>query len=121
MDELVDRLRHGQWTAGVVGLGYVGLPLAMSAARAGLPVVGFDIAGERVTSLRDGRSHVGDVSDAELMGALSGGAVFTDDPSELGSADAIFISVPSPLGRNRQPDMSYIDSAAETVAKVART
>lgn len=67
-----------------------------------------------------GRSHVGDVSDEELKEALAAGAVFTDDPEALSQADAIFICVPSPLGRNRQPDLSFIEAAADTVAAVAR-
>lgn len=110
----------GQWTAGVVGLGYVGLPLAVTAASRGLQVIGFDIAADRVASLNEGHSHVGDVTDAELAAALAEGASFTTEAADLSRADAIFIAVPSPLGRNRQPDMSYIESAAETVAKIAR-
>jgi UDP-N-acetyl-D-glucosamine dehydrogenase len=115
-----DQFSNGQWTAGVVGLGYVGLPLAVTAASRGLEVIGFDISAERVASLNEGRSHVGDVSDAELADALANGARFTTDPVDLARADAIFIAVPSPLGRNRQPDMSYIESAAHTVAQIAR-
>jgi len=110
----------GQWTAGVVGLGYVGLPLAVTAASRGLRVIGFDISAERVASLHQGRSHVEDVSDAELAAALANEARFTTEAAELSQADAIFIAVPSPLGRNRQPDMSFIESAADTVAQIAR-
>jgi len=69
----------------------------------------------------DARSHVGDVTDEDLKAALAGGTIFTDDPTKLAQADAIFICVPSPLGRNRQPDLSYIESAAETIASVARS
>lgn len=115
-----DQFTSGQWTAGVVGLGYVGLPLAVTAASRGLQVIGFDIAGDRVSALNEGHSHVGDVTDDELAAALAQGAHFTTDASELSRADAIFIAVPSPLGRNRQPDMSYIESAAHTVSQIAR-
>ena len=116
--DLRSRFEEDRWTVGVIGLGYVGLPLVVTAADRGLDVVGFDIASERVAALRDGSSHVEDVSDDELAAALDTGARFTDDPSELGAADAIVIAVPSPLGRNRQPDTSYIESAAATVRKV---
>ncbi len=116
----VDRFADGQWTAGVVGLGYVGLPLAMTASKAGLGCIGYDVSPDRVADLMDARSHVGDVSDQELRDALVRGALFTDDASKLAEADAIFICVPSPLGRNRQPDLSFIESAAATVAAVAR-
>lgn len=115
-----ERFRTQTWTAGVVGLGYVGLPLAVTAADAGLDVVGYDISAARVEALRRGHSHVEDVDDAELEGALDRGARFTDDESELTRADAIFVAVPSPLGRNRQPDMSYIESAAATIERIAR-
>ncbi|MTV27258.1 nucleotide sugar dehydrogenase [Nitriliruptoraceae bacterium ZYF776] len=120
MDEAVTRFRDERWTAGIIGLGYVGLPLAVTASSQGLDVIGFDVSADRVGSLMAGRSHVEDVSDAELAEALGNGAVFTDDASRLAEADAIFIAVPSPLGVNRQPDMSYIEAAAETVAKVVR-
>jgi UDP-N-acetyl-D-glucosamine dehydrogenase len=116
----VARFRDETWTAGVIGLGYVGLPLAVAASEAGLDVIGFDIADERVAALSAGSSHVGDVSDSELRGALDRGAMFTADPAMLSKADAIFIAVPSPLGRNRQPDTSFIEAAAKIVSAVAR-
>ena len=120
MVDAAAHFRHGRWTAGVVGLGYVGLPLAMAATEAGLEVLGYDISEQRVTDLSVGRSHVEDVTDAEVQSALEGGAVFTTDVTALAAADALFIAVPSPLGRNRQPDMSYIEAAAQTVASIAR-
>ena len=116
----VDFFRDTRWTAGVMGLGYVGLPLALTACRAGLPTVGFDISADRVETLRQGRSHVDDVTDRDLADALGAGCVITADPQELKQADAILVCVPSPLGRNREPDLSYIESATETVAEVAR-
>ncbi|MDX1620881.1 MAG: nucleotide sugar dehydrogenase [Nitriliruptorales bacterium] len=113
--------REERWTAGVVGLGYVGLPLSISASVAGLDVIGFDVSEERVSALSSGRSHVEDVTDDELQRALDNGARFTTEESDLEEADAIFVAVPSPLGRSRQPDMSYIEAAAETVGRVARS
>jgi UDP-N-acetyl-D-glucosamine dehydrogenase len=116
----IDRFANSSWTAGVIGLGYVGLPLAVTASKQGLGAIGYDVSATRVADLMDARSHVGDVSDDELGAALARGALFTDDAAKLAEADAIFICVPSPLGRNRQPDLSYIESAAETIATVAR-
>lgn len=112
--------READWTAGVVGLGYVGLPLAMAAVRRGLRVIGFDIAEDTVARLAAGESTVDDVSDEELREALNGGFVPTSDPEKLSAADAVFVCVPSPLNRHRTPDMSYIEAAAETIARIAR-
>jgi UDP-N-acetyl-D-glucosamine dehydrogenase len=109
-----------QWTAGIIGLGYVGLPLLVTAASKGLSTVGFDVSEGKVERLTNGRSHVDDVSDEALASALEGGARFSSDPQILSEADAIFICVPSPLGRNRQPDLSYIEAAASTIASIAR-
>ncbi len=115
-----ERFSQEQWTAGVIGLGYVGLPLAVTASHRGLGALGFDVSSGRALALMEGRSHIEDVPDRDLKESLAAGARFTDDASLLAEADAIFICVPSPLGRNRQPDLSYIEAAAETVAAVAR-
>lgn len=120
MSDPVASFSEDRWTAGIIGLGYVGLPLAITAASRGLRVIGYDVSESRVTDLSAGRSHVEDVSAEDLSAALAGGAVFTMDEQALRSADALIVAVPSPLGRNRQPDMSYIASAAETVSRVAR-
>jgi UDP-N-acetyl-D-glucosamine dehydrogenase len=112
---------ESKWTLGVVGLGYVGLPLLISATRAGLGAVGFDVSPQVVEALGKGVSHIDDVSGSDLVEAVEvGGATFTTEVSELGSADAIFICVPSPLGRNREPDLSYIEASARAIAEVAR-
>lgn len=110
----------GNWTVGVIGLGYVGLPLLLAAHERGLRVIGYDVSSRRVEDLTAGRSHVDDVSDEQLMNAVSAGALFTTNETLLSEADALFIAVPSPLGRSRQPDMSFIASAAETVGRVVR-
>ena len=115
-----DVFRTSTWTLGVIGLGYVGLPLAVTASTRGLPVIGFDVAAERVAAMSAGHSHVGDVTHDELKSALHAGMRVTDDATLLSEADALVIAVPSPLGRNRQPDLSFIEAAAETVRQVAR-
>jgi UDP-N-acetyl-D-glucosamine dehydrogenase len=108
------------WTAGVIGLGYVGLPLLITAIDAGLSGIGFDTDPLLVERLQASRSPVDDVSDAQIGRSLSVGCRFTANPSDLEKADAIFICVPSPLGRDRQPDFTYLDQAARTIASVAR-
>jgi UDP-N-acetyl-D-glucosamine dehydrogenase len=119
MDPL-EKFGESRWEAGVIGLGYVGLPLLMTASRAGLGGIGFDISEHRISRLRAGHSHVDDVADEEIEKATAEGVEFTSERDRLRRADAIFICVPSPLGRNRQPDLSYIEAAAETIAAVAR-
>jgi UDP-N-acetyl-D-glucosamine dehydrogenase len=109
-----------KWIGGVVGLGYVGLPLAVTMVENGLQAIGYDRSEERVAELNRGISPVEDISDDQLTAALASGLTVTADESDLAGADAIFICVPSPLGRNREPDLSYIKSAAETVARVVR-
>ena len=119
-EDPVAYFRDETWTAGVIGLGYVGLPLAVAATERGLGAIGFDVSSERVDQLGRGSSHIGDVSDAQLAKALENGLEVTTDPARLAEADTIFICVPSPLGRNRQPDMTFIEAASATVAEVVR-
>ena len=118
-----DRARYfatETWTGGVIGLGYVGLPLAVTMVRRGLPVLGFDVSAERIDRLGRGISPIEDVTDEELAEALASGLTLTADPGRLTGADALFLCVPSPLGRHREPDMSYIEAAAATVAAVVQ-
>ncbi len=105
---------------GVLGLGYVGLPLAVAAAEAGLGVVGFDVNEARVAALQRGTSHVEDITDEQVRATLDRGARFTTDESALRDATALIIAVPSPLGRNREPEMGYIAKAADTVSRVVQ-
>lgn len=116
----LNEFAESRWTAGVIGMGYVGLPLLVTAVEAGLSGIGFDVSSSRVESLARGVSHVDDVSDDALAKALANGGEFTGDPGRLAEADALFICVPSPLGRNRQPDLSYIEAAAATIESVVR-
>jgi UDP-N-acetyl-D-glucosamine dehydrogenase len=119
MNDAVNRFAEKRWTAGIIGLGYVGLPLAVAATQAGLDVVGFDVDESYVARLNRGDSPIEDVVDEQLTSALAAGLEVTTDPDRLGDADAVFICVPSPLGRNREPDLSYIQAAAATVASIA--
>lgn len=118
---MTDRARffaEDRWTGGVIGLGYVGLPLAVTMVRRNLDAIGYDQSAERVALLRRGVSPVEDVSDADLGEALDRGLVITDDPADLAACDAVFICVPSPLGRNREPDLSFIQSAADVISGI---
>jgi len=100
----------------VTGLGYVGLPLAREAVRAGLEVVGFDVSAEVVDALNEGRSHVDDVSDADVSTMLDAGFCATTDESELGQADTVVICVPTPLSDEGGPDLGPVRAAAQVLA-----
>ena len=118
---LLTKIEDGVAVCGVVGLGYVGLPLGVEMARRGFRVLGYDVSQRVVDSLNDGRSHVGDVSDAMLAEAREkGGFEATTDPVRLAECDVISICVPTPLGKTRDPDVSYIVAATKSVADVLR-
>jgi nucleotide sugar dehydrogenase len=104
----------------VIGLGYVGLPLAQQAVRRGLTVIGLDASAERVASLNAGRSHVDDLSDAELAAMIHAGFEATTDPARLADADAVVICVPTPLGKDGGPDLAAVHAAVEAVAAHVR-
>ena len=101
----------------VIGVGYVGLPLALAYARAGFKVTGIDVDPPKVAALNAGHSHVDDVPSSALAAEVSAGRfTATQDPGALHSADVIFICVPTPRTPNREPDTSQIRAAAESVA-----
>jgi UDP-N-acetyl-D-glucosamine dehydrogenase len=101
---------------GVVGLGYVGLPLALEFAKVGFEVVGVDLDETKVKSIREGRSYILDVPDSDLRAVLKQGVLrATTDFEELKKADAINICVPTPLKKTKDPDVSYILSAVEEI------
>jgi UDP-N-acetyl-D-glucosamine dehydrogenase len=108
-------------TLGVVGLGYVGLPLAVEVARAGIHAIGFDVQERVVDGVQKGESHIQDVpSEAVAELRSSGRLEATTDMSRLGECDVISICVPTPLGKTRDPDISYILEAGRTIAHALR-
>jgi UDP-N-acetyl-D-glucosamine dehydrogenase len=121
-DVLLDKIKTRKARIGVIGLGYVGLPLAVEFARAGFDVVGYDVSERVVKLINGGGSHIKDV-DAAAVAALvrSGKLKATTDATVLGELDAISIAVPTPLAKTRDPDMSFVLAATETVARTARS
>lgn len=108
--------QSGDIRVGVVGLGYVGLPLALAFSTANYDVVGVDIAEERVEQLQTGESYVRDVSNQEVQSALDAGFEPTTEYAALSNVDAVSICVPTPLRKSGQPDVSYVSDAAERLA-----
>jgi UDP-N-acetyl-D-glucosamine dehydrogenase len=120
-ESLIRKAESREALFGIVGLGYVGLPLAVELAKAGYRVVGYDVSERVVAGLMAGRSHVKDISDAELAEARKGDRlVATTDGARLREADAISICVPTPLSKFKDPDVSFIVAATETVKKALR-
>ena len=106
--------------AAVIGLGYVGMPLAQAASRAGLSVVGFDIDTSVVADLNAGISHVDDLQDRDVAEMLALGFSATSDPGRLSEADAIVICVPTPLADDGGPDLRHVEAAVATIAAQLR-
>jgi len=105
-----------KYNLAVIGLGYVGLPLAIEAANSKLKVAGYDINESVVDSLNKSMSHVEDISDKVLQDALSKDLIITSDSSVLGDSEYIVISVPTPL-TDYQPDLSYVEAATKSIAE----
>jgi nucleotide sugar dehydrogenase len=105
---------------GVVGLGYVGLPLAVEKAKAGFTVIGFDVQKEKCDSVNRGENYIGDVVPEELTRLVNNGHLCaSEDFSRIAECDVIAICVPTPLDHYKQPDMTYVETSARTVAKYA--
>ncbi|MGZ8398882.1 MAG: nucleotide sugar dehydrogenase [Gemmatimonadales bacterium] len=119
--DLIAKAERRDILFGIVGLGYVGLPLAVELARAGYRVLGFDINADVVEGLNRGRSHVKDVTNAQLKEAMEGGRFSsTTDMARLAEPDAISICVPTPLSKFKDPDVSFIVAATDAVKKRLR-
>ncbi|HEV2149074.1 MAG TPA: nucleotide sugar dehydrogenase, partial [Longimicrobiaceae bacterium] len=118
---LLDQCRDHTAVAGVVGLGYVGLPLAVEVARSGYRVVGFDVNEGVVAGIRRRESHVLDVP-SEVVRAYVGEGLLTatTDLSRLGECDVISLCVPTPLNKTKDPDLSYVVAAGKAVAATLR-
>ena len=112
-----DLIRTRRARVGVIGLGYVGLPLAVEFARAGFDVTGFDVDADKIARINRGDSYIPDVPREEVASAVAAGRLrATADMRELGGMDAIDICVPTPLRKTRDPDLSYVVKAVEGVA-----
>ncbi|HUF13589.1 MAG TPA: nucleotide sugar dehydrogenase [Longimicrobiales bacterium] len=118
---LLDRIESRDALVGVVGLGYVGLPLSVELAKAGYRVLGFDVSQSVVDGINAGESHVGDVGD-EVLGPLvrQGMLAATTDSSRMAECDVLSICVPTPLSKTRDPDVSFVVSATDAVRRTLR-
>lgn len=115
--DLIGRIKAREATVGVIGLGYVGLPLVMEFCRAGFNVIGYDVDAAKVERLNRGESYIGHIPTAKIREQVETGRLSaTTDFSRIGESDAVLICVPTPLTRQREPDLSYIVQTGETIA-----
>jgi UDP-N-acetyl-D-glucosamine dehydrogenase len=120
-EDLASRVEQRTARVAVVGLGYVGLPLAETFAWGGYPVLGFDVDETKVAKLRRGESYIGHICPERVAELISGGRFdATSDPARFVEADAIIICVPTPLGEAREPDLSYIVRTGEAIRPFLR-
>lgn len=116
MEVLKRKIQDRTAVVGVIGVGYVGLPLCMEMANAGFRVIGLDVDDRKVKSLNEGRSHIGDVTDHEVATFVKDGRFrASTDFADLKGCDAVSICVPTPLNKTKDPDISYIVKATESI------
>ena len=120
-DEIINLIAEKRATIGVIGLGYVGLPLIVEFALEGYPTIGFEVDQKKTDELNKGNSHIVDVPSEDVKKSLESGKFkATTDFSELANCDVIIICVPTPLRKTKDPDMSYILAAGEEIQKYMR-
>jgi UDP-N-acetyl-D-glucosamine dehydrogenase len=116
--QIIDKINSNTEVIGIIGLGYVGLPLAVNFAEAGIKVIGFDKNQDKVDSINKGTNYIADIRDAVLREVVDSiTLIATTDFSRIGECDALLICVPTPLDRFRKPDMSFIESACNDIGK----
>ena len=115
MKSLKNNIQQKNATIGIIGLGYVGLPLAIRFSEEGFKVVGFDIDKEKVDLLNSGKSYIKHIKEGAISAMSNNGFVATADFSEIANVDAIIICVPTPLGVHNEPDLSYIHGTLENI------
>lgn len=118
--QLIGLLEDRRAVIGVLGMGYVGQPLALRYAELGYKVIGFDIDAEKVADLNAGRSHIEHISDADIRRANAAGLECTTDFSRAAEADALILCVPTPLNKYREPDLSYVINTTESIVPYLR-
>lgn len=117
-EKLLKKIKEKNLTVGVVGLGYVGLPLAVEKAKAGFKTIGFDVQEEKVNLVNEGHNYIGDVVDSDLKGLVENGMFkATSDFGFIKDVDFVAICVPTPLDKHQQPDISYVRSSTEAISK----
>ena len=115
---LAEKIKNRESSVAVIGLGYVGLPLAVTVAKKGFKVIGIDVNKNNIQRINSGENYIGDVDDSDLVNVVnSGNLIASNDYSLIKDVDVIAIAVPSPLDKHHQPDMRYIQSAIDSIVE----
>ena len=121
LTELTNKITRKEFLLGIIGLGYVGLPLSLTFLRKDIQVLGFDLDAQKIDLLHTGVSYIKHIPSEELAGFVQhGNFSATSDFSRLNEPDVLLICVPTPLTQNREPDMQFIESTGHAIAKVLR-
>jgi UDP-N-acetyl-D-glucosamine dehydrogenase len=121
LTKLKDKIKRKEFLLGIIGLGYVGLPLSLTFLRKDIAVLGFDLDAKKIDMLHAGTSYIKHIPSHELAGFVQQGKFSaTADFTRLNEPDVLLICVPTPLTRNREPDMQYIENTAHAIAKLLR-
>lgn len=121
VNEAIEKINSKKAVIGIVGLGYVGLPLVLRFADVGFNIIGFDVDESKNKSLLEGKSYIKHIPSADIKNIVDKGLFdATTDMSRLAEADAVIICVPTPLTGKREPDMSYVEATARDIAKYLR-
>jgi UDP-N-acetyl-D-glucosamine dehydrogenase len=121
LQEQLARIENKEYTVGIIGLGYIGLPLLWTFHESGMPVLGFDIDQEKIDCLREGRPYIKHLGE-EMMQCLAASdrCDATTDFSRLSEADTVLMCVPTPLDDHREPDMQYVEKTSLTIGENLR-
>ena len=117
--DLIEKITQKESRIGIIGLGYVGLPLAIEYCRAGFRVTGFDIDPEKVALLNEGKSYIKHIESSQISGCFPSFHA-TSDFRGLAGTDCIIVCVPTPLNKYREPDLSFVLNTTKTIAKHLR-
>jgi len=117
---LIEKLKSKSATIGIIGLGYVGIPLLLRYSEVGYKLLGFDIDKEKINKLKAGKSYIDHIPSHKIQEAIDMGAEVTDDFSRASDADALIICVPTPLNKYREPDLSYINQTVDSIVPFLR-
>jgi len=112
-NNLIEKFTNKTATIGILGMGYVGLPLMLRYSGIGYKVVGFDIDQKKIEAVKSGKSYIEHINATDIKNAVDGGMDATTDFSKITDVDAIILCVPTPLNKYREPDLSYVIDTLE--------